>query len=128
MTPEYRIGPEGRDDDLTRALRRIYAAPDEPGYWDRLEERILARLSAGDAGTLEDLWWTPLARWATPGVIAAALALLVAGATLWQAREVREQSAARAAMLQANAPLAQLSAVAGNKPDNDAVLRDALTP
>jgi hypothetical protein len=128
MTGEQRIGPEGRDDDLTRALRRLYAAPDGAGYWERLEERILARVAAGDGGSLEDLWWTPLARWATPGVIAAAVALVVAGATLWQAREVREQNAARAAMLQANAPLAQFSAVAGNKPDNDAVLRYVLTP
>jgi hypothetical protein len=41
---------------------------------------------------------------------------------------MREQSALMAAMLHPNTPRAQLEAVAGREPDNDAVLRDALTP
>jgi len=41
---------------------------------------------------------------------------------------VREQAALQAMMLHPNTPSAQIAAVAGRSPDNDAVLRDVLTP
>lgn len=74
MSLEPRIGPHGRDDDLTRALRAMYAAPADDAYWTALASRIMARLS-GDAA---DAWWQPLARWARFGLIAAAVALVAA--------------------------------------------------
>jgi hypothetical protein len=128
MTDEYRIGPEGRDDDVTRALRRMYAAPEGEAYWSELEHRVLARVAGAPAGDGADSWWLSLSRWATPGLIAAALAMMVAGATLWRARETRERTELEALLLHENPPLAQLSAVAGSKPDNEAVLRYVLTP
>jgi type VI protein secretion system component VasK len=124
MTTERRIGPEGRDDDLTRELRRLYAAPADDAYWRALEARIVAAVSTART----DAWWQPLARWARPGAVAAAIAVALAGAALWKAREAREEYAIQAAMLQSNAPAAQLAAAAGARPDNDAVVRDALTP
>ena len=117
MSIEHRIGPDGRDDDVTRELRSLYAAPTEDAYWQALQARILAAVS-GAAPIAVEAWWAPLSRWSRTGAVAAALAL----------REMREQSALQAAMLNPNTPRAQLSAVAGHEPDNDAVLRDALTP
>ena len=127
MSIEHRIGPEGRDDDVTRELRRLYAAPADDAYWQALEARILASVAGHSVGDAEG-WWTPLERWSRVGALAAAVALCVAGAALWRANEVREQSALQAAMLHPNTPSAQLAAVAGRSPDNDAVLRDVLTP
>jgi hypothetical protein len=75
MSLEPRIGPNGRDDDLTRALRAVYAAPDGDAYWTALAGRIMARIG-GEAAA--ELWWQPLTRWARAGLIAAALALVVA--------------------------------------------------
>ena len=123
---QHRIGPEGRDDDLTRELRRLYAAPVDAAYWRALEARILAGLEPDVAAV--DAWWLPLARWARAGAVAAAIVVAVASAALWRAREAAEEYAIRAAMLQSNAPSAQLAAAAAAKPDNDAVLRDVLTP
>jgi len=127
MSIEHRIGPEGRDDDVTRELRRLYAAPPEDAYWLALEARILAAV-AGGAAPAPEAWWAPLERWSRVGAIVAAAALCLAGAGVWRAREMREVSALQAAMLHPNAPSAQLAAVAGREPDNDAVLRDVLTP
>jgi len=126
MTTERRIGPEGRDDDLTRELRRLYAAPSDDAYWRALEARILTAVAAQRAGA--DAWWQPMARWARPGAVAAAIVVALAGAAIWRVREVREEYAIKAAMLLSNAPAAQLAAAAGARPDNDAVIRDVLTP
>jgi hypothetical protein len=128
MTPEQRIGPDGRDDDLTRALRRIYAAPAGDEYWRALEARIASRIAAEGARSPADAWWLPLSRWGLGGIAAASLALAIAGATLWRARELQQRSALAAMLLQSNAPPAQLAAAAGAKPDNDAVLRYVLQP
>jgi len=126
MTPDHRIGPEGRDDEVTRILRRIHAAPGTEEYWRGLEARIMAGV-AGDASA-ESGWWLPLTHWARAGVAAAAVALLVAGVALWREREVREQAAIETVLLQANPPLSQLAAVAGTAPDSESVLRNLLTP
>jgi hypothetical protein len=79
MTEEFR-GPElVRDDDLTRELRAIYAAPTDPSWWAGLERRINARL---DAAVAADEWWTVPDRWLRVGLIAAGFAVIVAGAML----------------------------------------------
>ncbi|HET7565518.1 MAG TPA: hypothetical protein VFJ96_11020 [Gemmatimonadaceae bacterium] len=82
MSPESRIGPNGREDDLTRALRQVYAAPADPSYWESLEARIMARVRGESDG-----WWMPLSGWGPVGLIAAGLALVVAGLTVTHARE-----------------------------------------
>jgi hypothetical protein len=83
MTQEYR-GPElVRDDDLTRELRSIYAAPSDASWWDALEQRINARI---DAAVIADEWWTVPERWMRAGLIAAGLAVIVAGAMIMRSQ------------------------------------------
>ncbi len=74
---ERRIGPDGRDDIVTRTLRRMYAPPVDVGYWDSLEARIMARV-----GAAEDVWWQPYGEWVRGGLIAAGIAALLAGGGL----------------------------------------------
>jgi hypothetical protein len=77
MTTEFR-GPElVRDDDLTRELRSIYAAPTDGSWWAGLEQRINARI---DAAVAADEWWTVPDRWLRVGLKAAGFAVIVAGA------------------------------------------------
>jgi hypothetical protein len=80
MTTEYR-GPElVRDDDLTRELRSIYAAPSDASWWAGLEQRINARLDAADE------WWTVPERWLRVGLVAAGFAVIIAGALIMRAQ------------------------------------------
>ena len=70
-------GPEGvslvRDDALTNALRELYRAPEDPGYWTGLERRIMAVIEEQEA------WYTMPDRWVRIGLTAAAAALVIAG-------------------------------------------------
>lgn len=84
MTFEPRIGPQGRDDDLTRALRALYAEPEDESYWNGLAHRIVGRLRAEDGD-----WSLPLARWARIGVAAAGVALAIASLALTRSREAQ---------------------------------------
>lgn len=80
MTSEYR-GPQlaREDDELTRELRAIYAPPPHPSYWITLEQRIMARVHAGaTAGR----WWSVPDSWLRAGLLAAGLAVVVAGSLL----------------------------------------------
>ena len=83
MTHEFR-GPElVRDDELTRELRAIYAAPTDLAWWSALEQRINARL---DAAVAADEWWTVPDRWLRVGLMAAGVAVIVAGAMIMRAQ------------------------------------------
>jgi hypothetical protein len=83
MTTKYR-GPElVRDDDLTRELRAIYAAPSDPSWWAGLEQRINARI---DAALIADEWWTVPDRWLRVGLVAAGFAVIVAGALIMRSQ------------------------------------------
>jgi hypothetical protein len=83
MNDEFR-GPElVRDDDLTRELRSIYAAPADQAWWAGLEQRINARL---DAAIAADEWWTVPDRWLRTGLIAAGIAVIVAGAMIMRSQ------------------------------------------
>ncbi|HEY2896421.1 MAG TPA: hypothetical protein VGJ12_04725 [Gemmatimonadaceae bacterium] len=88
MTMEPRIGPDGRDDELTRALRAAYAPPGGEAFWESLERRILARVSTTD----EDIWWRQLSRWRRGLAVASAAAIIMAG--LVAQRSNRERSIA----------------------------------
>ena len=74
MRMEPRIGPDGRDDELTRALRVLHAPPGGEAFWESLERRILARVTV----TEDDLWWRQLARWRRGLALAGAAAIIVA--------------------------------------------------
>jgi len=94
MTDHLKLHTDGSDDELTRGLRRIYAAPAEVGYWRSLEARILARLT--ETPTLR--WWDELDRWMRPALVAAAVVLLAAGVAMVRAHQV-DQEVAYEAML-----------------------------
>ncbi|HET7550244.1 MAG TPA: hypothetical protein VFK04_03080 [Gemmatimonadaceae bacterium] len=83
MTFDSRIGPNGREDDITNALRRLYAAPVDEDYWSDLAQRIMTRITNESEG---DVWWQPLARLARVGVLAAGVALAIASIALTRNR------------------------------------------
>ena len=78
---DLRLEDEG-DAKITEALRGIYAPPAEGAYWDTLETRIMANIRAHRHAVIPVNWWTDLATWAGPGLAAAALLFIVAGAVL----------------------------------------------
>lgn len=88
MNEEFR-GPElVRDDEVTRELRAIYAAPADEAYWASLERRIMAALDGADA------WWTVSDRWMRVGLVAAGFALAVAGSLYMRSRAQVERRTA----------------------------------
>jgi hypothetical protein len=81
MTEETRNLELVRDDDeLTRTLRAIYAPPSDTAYWNFLERRILDRLESGEGES--DAWWAVPAAWLRVGLVAAGIAVIVAGTLL----------------------------------------------
>ena len=78
---DLRLEGEG-DAKITEALRGIYAPPAEGAYWDTLETRIMANIRAHRQALIPVNWWSDLATWAGPGLAAAALLFIVAGAVL----------------------------------------------
>ena len=106
------------DAELTTALRALYAAPADDGYWDALESRILAHVARGDDATP---WWAELAEMARPGLAAAAALILAASLALAHSRQL-EVSNAYASVISL-APLAIEPATrAASVGDGDAAL------
>jgi len=75
------ISNDDLDERVIDAMRSLYAAPDDAGYWETLHARVIAG-SRSRASIREIGWTSVLAHWAAPGLAAAALLLGVAGA-LW---------------------------------------------
>lgn len=96
MTDYLKLHSDRGDDDVTRGLRAIYAAPAEDAYWRGLEARILSRLAGKSAPSIG--WWDELDRWMRPALAAAAVVLLATGVALFRAHQV-EQEVAYEAML-----------------------------
>jgi len=88
---DLRLDDEG-DAKITEALREIYAPPAERAYWSSLESRTLAHVRAHRAVAIPVNWWTDLADWAAPGLAAAALLFVVAGA-IWSSQKEEDMSA-----------------------------------
>jgi hypothetical protein len=76
------------DDDVTRGLRGMYAAPAGHAYWTELESRIMARVAEVELG-----WWTELDRWLRPALVAAAVLVISAGVAMFQAHKSDTDSA-----------------------------------
>ena len=104
------------DPQLTALLRAQYAAPADDGYWPQLEDRIMASIRAPQRLTLavqERLaWWSGFAELRgadlrAAGLIAATLALLVAGATFVrnQAADAHAREMAARAAVESTLPL-----------------------
>lgn len=90
MTDEMRGPALVRDDDLTNELRALVAPPGDPGYWDRLEARIMARIERGQE---EGRWWALSERMYRLGMIAAGLILILAGSVYLRSRAVETRMA-----------------------------------
>ncbi len=88
-TPLHLVSDEG-DAELTTALRQMYAAPDAPGYWSALEQRIMDRIAAGES---LDFWWAVPTQWVRLGLIAAGFALIVAGSLFLRSRAEQREMA-----------------------------------
>jgi hypothetical protein len=83
---DLRIADEG-DAEVTAMLRETYAAPAEGAYWNELESRIMSYIAEHrTASEIPVNWWSDLASWAAPGMAAAALLLVAAGA-LWSRQD-----------------------------------------
>ena len=76
------------DDDVTGALRGLYAAPAGHAYWNELEARVMARVAEVELG-----WWTELDRWLKPALVAAAVLVVTAGVAMFRAQQAETQSA-----------------------------------
>jgi hypothetical protein len=88
---EHQNGPAlVRDDALTNELRRIVAPPVDPGYWDALEQRIMARVERAQE---DGRWWAISERAYQLGMIAAGLILIVAGSVYLRSRAVETRMA-----------------------------------
>ena len=75
------------DDEVTRRLRARYAPPSGE-YWEGLEGRIMAAVTASRTVVTDAAdWWQVLAGWTRAGLVAAALAAMVGGAAALQARD-----------------------------------------
>jgi hypothetical protein len=72
------------DDEVTRGLRGLYAAPAGHAYWTELESRIMARVAEVELG-----WWTELDRWLRPALVAAAVLVMAAGIAMFRAHQSR---------------------------------------
>jgi hypothetical protein len=123
MTMEPRIGPDGRDDQLTRALRAIYAPPGGDAFWESLERRILGRVSAME----EDLWWRQLARWGRGLALAGAAAIVMAGLIAQHSNHQRSLAAYREIESSRVAPV-QVASETEREASRDVTLRYVMGP
>lgn len=92
MSMEPRIGPAGRDDEMTHELRRMYAPPGGEAFWEGLERRIMARVALVE----EDVWWRQLARWRRGIALAAAAAVVIAAFAMRRSDQERSLAAYKA--------------------------------
>ncbi|MEJ7810391.1 MAG: hypothetical protein WKG32_08250 [Gemmatimonadaceae bacterium] len=120
---EMRIGPSGRDDDLTRALREMYAPPSDAGYWDAMEARIMAHISAE-----ADAWWQPFRGWVRSGIVAAAAAAGLAGVAATHARQEEARVAFQAIVETPRTLPQQMATETGTLPTRDATLLYVISP
>jgi hypothetical protein len=92
MTHDFQHPVGGHNnDELTRALRAVFAPPGGDAYWDGLARRITAHVVTRahvDIGP-----WGVLAAWTRPAMIAAAAAVLVCAAALLHTRQAEARVA-----------------------------------
>lgn len=78
---KFTNNPRGDRDSLDQSLvgliRDAYGPPGGEAYWPGLEQKIMARVSA--AGPAETPWYSVLAPWARPALVAAVAVFAVAG-------------------------------------------------
>lgn len=125
MTFDSRIGPHGREDDITNALRGLYAPPADESYWSDLAQRIMARISNENEG---DVWWQPFARLARVGVLAAGVALAIATIALTRDRAAEPSLAYEALTDTPRTSLLQIAIEPDVNSEREATLRYVIAP
>ena len=123
MRMEPRIGPSGRDDEMTRTLRGMYSPPGGEAFWEGLERRILARVGSAD----DDQWWRQVARWRRGLAIAGAAAIVVAGLAARHSSQVRSLAAYREIESSTIAPV-QVASETEREASRDVTLRYVMGP
>src|SRR5215212_505122 len=98
MTDELKFPANGErpdrdslDESLTGLIRDAYAPPGGDAYWAGFEQRIMAQVASDthdDSG-----WWSVLAPWGRPALIAAAAIFALAGVINQQLVDTDEQLA-----------------------------------
>jgi hypothetical protein len=106
------------DAELTGALRALYAAPTEDGYWDALEARILAHVARGEEGSA---WWAEMADMTRPGLVAAAALILAASLAMMHSRQTEARSA-YAGLISPTAAGIETSSSSGSIGDGDVAI------
>jgi hypothetical protein len=119
-----RIGQDGGDDEVTRALCEMYAPPNDVRFWDALETRVLARIEAEDA----EAWWLPYEGWVRRGLIAAALVAVAAGLALGRARNTEARMAYETIIETPRTLPQQLATKTADLPDREATLQYLIEP
>ncbi len=120
---EIRIGPQGRDDDLTRSLRAIYARPSDAAYWAALEARIMAHIAEEVEG-----WWTPFREWVRLGLVAAGIAGVAAGTATVRSHNAQTGLAYRTVVETPLTLTAQIATQTGDRSSREATLQYLISP
>jgi hypothetical protein len=102
MSDHLKLHTDRGDDDVTRGLRELYAAPADDGYWRSLEARILSGLT-GASHSIG--WWDELDRWMRPALVAAAVVLLASGVALFRAHQESQESTYEAMVTPTSLPI-----------------------
>lgn len=79
------------DESLTTLIRDAYAPPGGEAYWPGLEQRIMARVASQSHS--ENAWWSVLAPWTRPALIAAGVIFAIAGVINQQLVDADDQLA-----------------------------------
>ncbi|MCU0625410.1 MAG: hypothetical protein MUF21_02840 [Gemmatimonadaceae bacterium] len=88
---------DDRDPALTLQLRAHLRPPADPAYWDGLEARVMAHITAEGGRALRErdgtAWWEPMVEWRRALVAAAVAALVIGAAGAWRASHVEPELA-----------------------------------
>ena len=96
MNDEYNENRDVLPQSTQSALREIYAPPADPGYWDILEARILARVRREERMA----WWAHFPDWLRAGMVAAAAAAILLVGVVWFQDRRSDQRMAEERLLQ----------------------------
>lgn len=100
MSDHLKLHDEG-DEQVTRGLRQLYAAPEGDAYWRDLEARILSRLTEPEVIA----WWDELDRWVRPALVAAAILLLATGVAMVRSYQAEREFAYEAMLTPTSLPV-----------------------
>lgn len=107
------------DVELNDALRAIYAAPGEDGYWTALEARILSHVANADD---RHAWLAELSDMVRPGLVAAAALIIAASLAMVRSQQL-EARRAYASVISASPIAVESSTGANSVGDGDVAIR-----